>query len=278
MYHFVAFSLGQRKTQLENGALVVSVDIDVGHRILGAEDNRKNNTGVHDNLTDYSIGKTEERALPLFIEFFNDLEIPVTFAVRGQLTEVNSPIIDLIKQSPVEHEIGSHGYYHREFTNLSASEVKNELELISSGMRKIGIVPKSFVFPKNKVAHLSLLEEFGYRCYRGHGNFRTDSMYIEKHNQLYNIRPSFYLGQSVSPVFLRKIVDISIQRKLPFHVWFHAWNFGDETATIRSSIARVFCPLFQYAKRKYEGDTLGFETMFSMVEKIEQSASFPARA
>lgn len=66
-----------------------------------------------------------------FVDFFNDLKIPVTFALRGQLLEVNTSIVDLLLESPIQHEIGSHGYYHRDFTKLSHSEAEYELRIFN---------------------------------------------------------------------------------------------------------------------------------------------------
>jgi len=269
LHHLVAFTLEKPKMRLEKGTLIVSVDVDVGSKEIGVKNKGENDANIHDYLREYSVGEIEEQALPLFIDFFNSLEIPVTFAIRGQLTEVSTSILDLLVKSPFKHDIGSHGYYHRDFTKLSITEAETELNMTLAGMKKFGIVPKSFVFPKNKVAYLSLLENYGYKCYRGYGSFRNPNMYIEKRGQLYNIYPSFYLGQSFSPIFLNKIIDIAVKNKLPFHVWFHAWDFGKKIELIKRNINRVFHPIFQYAKKKEEKGTLTFETMLSVAEKIE---------
>jgi len=209
-------------------------------------------------------------ARALFVETFNDFEVPVTFAIRGQLTEVNNSILKILLESPVKHDIGAHGYYHREFTNLSRNEAENELNLISAGMNKFSIVPRSFVFPKNCVAHLDLLEKYGYKCYRGYGGFMNDCMYIEKKGRLYDIHPSFCIGQVKNPTFSRKILDIAIAKKLPFHIWFHLWNFGETKESIQRSINNVFFPLFKYAKKKEKSSLLTFETMLSATEEVEK--------
>jgi len=269
LYHLVAFTVRKPKMRLEKAALVVSIDVDVGSKEVGVKNKGKNDANVHEYLSEYSVGEIEERALPLFIDFFNDLEMPVTFAIRGQLTEVDNSIIDLLLKSSVKHDIGSHGYFHKDFTKLSVTNAEIELHKISTGMKRFGVVPESFVFPKGKVAYLSLLDKYGYKCYRGYGNFMNDGMYIEKHDQLYDIHPSFYLGQSFNPIFLNSIIDIAVKNRLPFHVWFHPWNFGKKDESIKRSITKVFHPFFQYAKRKEEGGMLTFETMLSIVEDFE---------
>jgi peptidoglycan/xylan/chitin deacetylase (PgdA/CDA1 family) len=269
LYHWVTFTLEKPEMQLETGALITSIDVDVGCREVGVINKGENDANVNDFLSEYSLGEIEERALPLFLEFFNSLEIPVTFALRGQLTEVSVPVLEPLLESNIKHDIGSHGYSHRVFPALSRTEAETELEMISVGMKKFGIVPRSFVFPKNKVAHLSLLEKYGYRCYRSSGDFRTDAMLVERHGQLYDIHPSFYLGQSISPIFLKRILDLVVARKLPFHVWFHLWNFGETSSLIRKSIDNVLSPLFKDAKKKEKSGMLTFETMLSTTEKVE---------
>jgi len=47
--------------------------------------------------------------------------------------------------------------------------------LAESGRDRLG-----FVFPKNIIAHLDLLEKYRYKCYRSYGNFINDDMYIKK--------------------------------------------------------------------------------------------------
>jgi len=271
LYHFLAYSIKKPKMQLDTGIFIISIDVDVGSRELGVINRGKNDVNVHGHFSEYRVGEIEELALPLFVKTFNDFEIPATFAIRGQLTEVNDSILGLLLKSSVKHDIGAHGYYHREFTNLSRSEAENELNMISAGMKKFGIFPRSFVFPKGSVAHLDLLERYGYKCYRGYGDFMNDCMYIEKQGQIYNVHPSLYLDQGTRPIFLKKILDISIARKLPFHVWFHLWNFGETKDATQKIIAKVFLPFFSYAKRKERSDSLCFETMLSAASKVESS-------
>ena len=270
LYHLVVFKLEEPKIQLENGMLIISIDVDVGNKELGVINKGKNDANVNIYASEYSIGEIEEWALPLFVDLFNDFEIPVTFAIRGQLTEVDNSILELLLNSSVKHDIGSHGYYHRRFKNLSHNEAENELNMISSGMKKFGIIPRSFVFPKNSVAHLDLLEKNGYKCYRSYGDFMNDRMYIEKEGLLYNIHPSLYIGQSIGSIFLKKILDIGIAKKLPFHVWFHLWNFGETEESIQRTINKVFFPLLRYAKKKERRGVLTFETMLSAAQKVER--------
>lgn len=271
LYHVVAFAARKRRTLLETGALIISVDVDVGDKSLGTNNKGLNDRYVNDYLSEYEVGEIEEIAVPLLIRLFDDLDIPATFAVRGQLTETDGFILNLLRNSNVKHDIGSHGYSHKTFPILSKSEAEEELRLLSKGMKKFNIEPKSFVFPKNKIAHLPLLEKYGYKCYRGSGGFRYDTLHIEKHNQLYNIHPSFFIGRSRSQFCLNKLLDIAANKKLPFHIWFHPADLGHNKLEMQKKINRVFLPLLKHAKKKERKGEISFETMYSSIEKIENA-------
>ena len=255
--------------RLQKGIFIISIDVDVGSKKLGMINEGKNDINVNDYFSECFIGEVEERATPLFVELFDDLEIPVTFAIRGQLTELDNSILEYILNSSVEHDIGAHGYYHKEFDKLSYTQAENELHLISEGMKKFGIRSKSFIFPRNMVAQLELLEKYGYKCYRGSGNYKKNCMWIEKNGRLYNVHPSLYFCPTLSPMFIKRILDISIANRLPFHLWFHLWDFGITMKSIRKSIDRVFLPLLEYAKEKETNGELYFKPMLSTIEEFE---------
>jgi len=268
--HLIIFRSAKQGTKHENGVFVISIDVDVGSSQIGLKNKGSNDANVHDYLSEYEIGKREEQSIPLLLELFDNLEVPATFAVRGQLTEIDSSVLELIKESSVKHDIGAHGYYHRTFTSLSEMEAEKELKMIRAGMKQFNIEPRTFIFPKNNVAHLSLLEKYGYKCYRGCGGLGRDRLCVERHGQLYDICPSFFLGWSDRVVFLNKIIDISAKNKLTFHVWLHPHDLGDSQTTIQKRIARVLLPLLKYAKRKEQECVLNFETMYSLASKLAE--------
>jgi peptidoglycan/xylan/chitin deacetylase (PgdA/CDA1 family) len=243
---------------------------------LGLLNKVKNDKNIVKDMSEYCVGEIDEVAFHLCFETLNNFEIPVTFAMRGQLTEVNNSILESLLKSSVGHDIGAHGYYHREFTKLCRNEAENELNMISEGMKKFGIIPRSFVFPRGGVAHLDLLERYGYKCYRGVGDFMNDCMYIEKQGRLYNVHPSLYLDQSMSSIFLEKILDLAIAKKLPFHIWFHLWNFGKTKGSIHKTINKVFSPLLRCVKKKEKKGILDVETMLSATDRVEQLSESPS--
>jgi peptidoglycan/xylan/chitin deacetylase (PgdA/CDA1 family) len=196
----------------------------------------------------------------------------VTFAVRGQLIEVENTVFDQILSSSTEHDIGAHGYYHRCFTSLSRAEAQNELEMISTGFQKIGVRPTSFVFPRDDVSQLDLLERFGYVSYRDRGGLQRDEMFIQRKGKLYDVHPGFHLGATYNPIFLDKIIDIAAARRLPLHMWFHPRDIFETRGSTQKNIEGMLSPLYKYAKKKEKEGTLKFETMQSIVNKIKACA------
>jgi peptidoglycan/xylan/chitin deacetylase (PgdA/CDA1 family) len=270
--HLVIFTLKRPRTQLERGALITSIDVDVGSRQLGEVNKGRNDFNVNDYLSERYVGAVEEKTVPLLTQFFDALAIPVTFAVRGQLTEVDNSIVEPILDSPIEHEIAAHGYSHRAFTSLSIAEAQKELQMISTGFQKLGLRPTSFVFPKNRVSHLDLLDRFRYESYREEGGLLKDGMFIRKKGQLYDVHPGLYLGFTYNPIFLTKMIDIAVTRRLPFHIWFHPQNIYEIGGSTQKKIKGVFSPLYDYAKKKEKEGTLKFETMRSIINEIKTSA------
>lgn len=271
LYHLAAFKLRKRGTRLEKGMLITSIDIDVGSSKVGLRNKGRNDANVHQVFSERMIGQIEETALPLFVDMFEALDMPVTFALRGQCLDVDTTTVEFLLGSSVKHDIGSHGYTHRRFGDLSASEAETELDMISAAMKRCGVFPTSFVFPQDSVAHLNLLEKFDYKSYRSFGSFFHDRMQLEKQGALYNICPSLHLTQSANALFLKKLLDIAVSERAPFHIWFHLWNFGLNIKSIRRSVKDAVFPLLNYAKEKVNCGVLSFETMFSVVERIEMS-------
>ena len=267
-FHLVVSWLKSPRTRLEKGIFIISVDVDVGNKELGIINEGRNDANIARYFSEYSIGEMEERALPLLVNLFNDFDISATFAVRGQITELDDSVLNILLKSPVKHDIGVHGYYHRRFKSLSHREAENELEMISIGMKKFNLTPRSFVFPLNSVAHLNLLETFGYKCYRSESRFLNNRAVIEKHGGLYDIPPGFFLGRGGNSAFLRKLLDVSVAKKLIFHIWFHPWNFGENYESIRRNIEKWLLPNLVYAKEKVRKGELTFETMLSAAEKF----------
>jgi hypothetical protein len=267
--HSIIYSFEKSRLPIKQSMLIFSNDIDVGSSKLGVINDGKRDMDVNLRLSEIEVGKIEEISIPLIVEAFDSFEVPMSFAVRGQLTEVHNEIFDLLLSSEINHDIGAHGYYHKQFTKITSDEAENELCKISDGMDKYGIKPRTFIFPRNCVYHLDLLEKYKYICYRGYGDLFKDRMHIEKSGRLFNVHPSICVNQYSSLFFLKKILDISIVKKLPLHIWFHFFDLGKNRKEVQLTTKKLFVPLLSYAKEKQNHGLLAFETMLSASRKIE---------
>ena len=205
------------------------------------------------------------QVIPILLEAFNKHDFPATFALRGQLTEIESSLIPRILNSSTRHEIAAHGYSHRVFTALSESEAQRELAMIKAGMKKYHVYPKSFVYPKNQIAHLNLLEKEGYLAFRGLGSFSKDGMYVKRCGNLFDIHPGLF-SEFYESNISKKILSLAIEYKAPLHIWFHPWNLGAAEEAVKR-ITKGLLPLIQCAKEKKNQGLINFDTMYSMARK-----------
>jgi hypothetical protein len=269
--HLLKFRFQRPTTKLDTAMLIISVDVDAGTNKLGLINKGKNDLNVNNYLSESKIGEAESKALPQLVKAFDCFGVPVTFALRGQLIETGDPIIDTLLGASVKHDIGAHGYTHRTFTTLTKEEAVEELKLTANQLKKVGVTPHSFVFPRNAVAHLDVLESFNYKCYRANaGSFRKDDMLIQRNGGLYNIQPSLYLCPTTSPLLAKKILNFAVNEHAPLHVWFHPWNLGLTEKSITQNVQKFILPFLKHAKLLEYNGLLRFETMFSAAETFSQ--------
>jgi peptidoglycan/xylan/chitin deacetylase (PgdA/CDA1 family) len=202
-------------SELDTASIIISLDVDVGSPEVGVKNGGSNDRNVNDFLSERVVGKIEEQVVPLLLQTFNEFEFPATFALRGQLTEVENSIINQILESSTRHEIAAHGYSHKVFTALSEFEAEGELKMISFGLKKFGVTPKSFVFPKNQVSHLQLLEKYEYLAFRAQGNFLGGGMYVRRCGNLFDIPPSIF-SEFYDSAILKKSLTWQLSTELHY--------------------------------------------------------------
>jgi len=172
------------------GSLVISIDAELGW-------------GVHDLR---SLPETWKRRVAAsrqawlqLLELFETYRIPATWAIVGHLLVadgqqfhdrhplsgdwfeqarhglaespsrwVGSDLVEAIRSSSVEHEIGSHSFSHVVFDEVTEEVARAECQFAREVGQLHGYDFRSFVFPRNAVAHVSALSEAGFECFRGH--------------------------------------------------------------------------------------------------------------
>lgn len=187
--------------------------------------------GVHDldEIPAERVGHARE-SWAYILDLFDEYGIPATWAVVGHLFRDScdgvhadhpagkewfsrdpggerSPgsewfaqdLIDAIRDSEADHEIGSHSFSHVEFGKQDVSRGVAEAELRDSveAAENCGVDLTSFVFPRNNVGYRSVLPEHGFSCYRGRSPERWyDGTPIRRFGKL----ATFALGTGGPPI------------------------------------------------------------------------------
>jgi len=208
-------------------------------------------------------------------------------------------LIEAVRTSDVDHEIGSHTFSHVEFgrgdvtEEIAAAELQRSVELAAAE----GLELDSLVFPRNNVGHLDLLPEYGFTCYRGvepkrwfDGRFRRPGKLLAYNfgrsppplvtpdvdqRGLVDIPASLYLfslegvaGAASRVMFgdpvvrqARMGVDEAARSDGVFHLWLHPNNILD-----RADVERLDA-VFGYVRQRADETDLRIETMGTVARR-----------
>lgn len=114
-------------------------------------------------------------------------------------------IVEKILSSRVKHEIGYHSFSHVPFSECSQEVAEAELKRGVELARDFGIQFKSFVYPKNKIGHVEILKENGFKIYRGRN---SPSKYI---NRSLPIRATNFV--------LRRLIAPTVEPIWQYGIW-----------------------------------------------------------
>ena len=208
-------------------------------------------------------------------------------------------IVERTISSPVAHEIGYHSFSHVPFSECSPQVALAEVEEGLKLAQELGTNLKSFVFPYNKVGHLDILKQKGFKIYRGETlvrahqgqNFLTLNLSraidrfiappapIKRKDGIYQIAGSMYFGDVpfLQPFLLPKAwigLERAIRTKQVFHVWLHCWTLLSGSL-IAKSLEKL---LAHVAHRRSEGK-LRVTTMGDLAAYLENEKvpAFPQK-
>ncbi len=234
--------------------------------------------GVHEQISHKFIEKTlelDEKICFDLLSIFNEFDINATWAIVAGMLDKNNPmiknynpkawynpkIIEKIQNSKQYQEIASHSYAHPNFINFSEKEIEEDFQKAEYFFNNYGIKINTFIFPRNKIRYLNLLNKYGIKIYRGLDKSFYKKVY--KYNKLLgkfaNILDKTVplSANSVSPIIslhhlielqssllfisrngykkiiteysifskAKKAIDNAIKNKECFHLWFHPSNF-----------------------------------------------------
>jgi peptidoglycan/xylan/chitin deacetylase (PgdA/CDA1 family) len=186
-------------------------------------------------------------------------------------------LVEKIRACPVPQEIGSHSFSHVIFGDGGCSREAAETDLAAcvAAAGELGLTLRSFAFPRNRVGHLDVLEQHGFRSYRG----PAPRWYEQEHTSpalarlghlwevLVAAEPPVVLPQHTTPGLcnvaasmiyfpmhgLRRYLPIALrvrraekglaaaarQRRI-FHLWMHPTNLADPVEPMFSGLRAVF--------------------------------------
>lgn len=314
--------------KFEKGIFTVSLDFELiwGTADLGLENFK-------------SLCKIErEVVIDRLLELFEKYNFPATWAILGHLfldkCEANHPeiarpnyswtsedwfahdpggietaesihlgksLVEKIKNCAVPQEIGSHSFSHIVFGDAGCSQetAENEISECVKIADKQNIKLKSFVFPRNEVGYLDILQKYDFVCYRGvEPNWYEDRNVSEKLRR--GMRLFDVLSAANPPVVLpektkeglwnipgsamffpmhgfRRHIPMSLRvkrclkglksaanEKKIFHLWFHPTNMVDEMEKMFGGLEEIL----QYASNLRDQGDLEFLTMGQICETL----------
>ena len=185
------------------------------------------------------------REMPQFKEGWIDWQY-YSEVGRGHLY-CGRDIVQRILVSPLKHEIGLHGFFHIPFSECSPEVARAEVEQGMRAANRLGITPRSFVFPQNRIGHTDVLKEQGIEIYRGESaHERQNQKFLSRkfrgaiHQIVASPASVLYKGgiwelpsstgfcstEVPFPLRWRARLGLcrAIQARKFFHIWLHPWN------------------------------------------------------
>ena len=182
-------------TTLDRGAFVVSIDTELAwgeaHKRDGSvaghhfEREREVVEGILDVFARYDISATWAVVGHLFLdrcEGHPDLPGPAYDWLDGDWLDIDPcadvdaapwyygrDIVERLTACPVHQEVGSHSFSHVivDDPGCSADVFAAELTAARQVAEPLGVELRSFVYPRNAIAHLDTLRAAGFTSYRG---------------------------------------------------------------------------------------------------------------
>lgn len=215
-------------------------------------------------------------------------------------------IVEWIRSSKVRHEIGSHSFGHIYYGDSECTPEMAEADLeaaIETATRR-GVELRSFVFPRNRVGHLDVLQKCGVKAYRGQDpmmrGWGKGPLLRAVHfwHQLWGLPPEPVCAEEVLPglwnipgnqffmpkVGVRRLIPMvcqvrrvkaginqAIERNELYHLWFHPFNLNHKPNVMFSGLERIF----RYAKRLRAEGMLDILTMGDYAQRLEEQKLQP---
>ena len=187
---------------IQNGpSLCISIDLEMAW-------------GRWEQIDDRYLRFAEQADRPIvrrLLQIAERHDIPMTWAVVGRVFD-DSPgfgnlpgpraawfapeLVEAIQKSPVRHDIASHSYAHVYYEGLSEAEASQDLGNDVELRKRWGIPARSWVFPRNEIAHVEKLADAGVEVYR-----TVDAGWMEQvRHHAFRLYPAANLLDKILPI------------------------------------------------------------------------------
>jgi peptidoglycan/xylan/chitin deacetylase (PgdA/CDA1 family) len=211
-------------------------------------------------------------------------------------------LVELIRKQPRGHELAALGHTHAPLgmPGASAALAQCEFQAAAAALSTLGVTPRSFVFPLNRVACLDRLEQAGFRCFRapqqswyrsapaglrklGHGLEQLGAVspptgHARRVGGLWEIPDSMLFlsregWRGFVPMRSRRRralegIERAVRRREVFHLWMHLEDLVPDTQAMFAGLDGVFAEV----RRRTLAGELEPLTMGGLAERMEACA------
>jgi peptidoglycan/xylan/chitin deacetylase (PgdA/CDA1 family) len=228
--------------ELDKGIFIISIDTEFAWGFIDM---------LNTNLARKYITIIKKRSrmnILKILKISEELNVPITFGFVGRLLlddgrSHNSvwharDVFQQVLSSRVEHEIACHSFSHIDFSRCSRWEAQQDIRMCKKIMKDFGVDPVSFLYPRNRIGYLDILEKEGFKTFRYKIKYKsTRNSLLNLFKQRYSLPlkigkllaiPANYLFQSSSYMIstanwfaaLKALKEISVKRRV-FHIMLH---------------------------------------------------------
>jgi len=215
--------------------------------------------------------------------------------LRSAPTWYGRDLVEMIKTCPVPQEIGSHSFAHVIAGDPACSReaFAADVDAAVKVAADAGVELRSFVYPRNSIGHLDVLEQAGFLTYRGAtptasrrggvaGRLEslaqmvrpTTTFNAEHHGSLVNIPHTYLfdpgsknaqrLGTAGWTRLVQRRLRHAIRTESLFHLWFHSHNLAVDMDRSHKAME----DLFRSARAEIDRGRLVNLTMGDMAERM----------
>ncbi len=202
-------------------------------------------------------------------------------------------MVELIQRSPGGHEVASHGFSHiiAGDPGCSRDTFDSEVRASMKAAGDVGVELVSMVHPRNRIGHVDVLREHGFRSYRGRrpvtapsglrerlidlavGSERTVVRPIEE-DGIWNLPATIMFDVDARPrtwkLWIRQVerrLDQAVAQQSLFHLWFHPHNLRDHPDAAFAALDHI-C---ERAARHRDAGRLDTVTMGGLADRLDAS-------